>query len=676
MTEEHKSLNFLEQIIEDDLSKDYKVEDLRFRFPPEPNGYLHIGHCKAIGISFGLGERYNAPVNLRFDDTNPAKEEQEYVDAIKEDVSWLGYNWDKVCFSSDYFQQLYDWAVQLIKEGKAYVDSQSSEDMATQKGTPTQPGVAGPYRDRSVEENLDLFARMKAGEFKEGEHVLRAKIDMEDPNMLMRDPLMYRILHKDHHRTGSDWCIYPMYDWTHGESDYIEQISHSLCSLEFKPHRKLYDWFLDQVYTGEDLRVKQREFARLNLNYTIMSKRKLLKLVENGVVTGWDDPRMPTISGLRRRGYTPAALRKFIETVGVAKRENVIDVSLLEFNIREDLNSIATRVMAVLDPVKLVITNYPEGHEEMLLAENNPEDATAGSHEVPFSRELYIEREDFKEDAGNKYFRLTLGKEVRLKNAYIIKGESVVKDEHGNITEIHCTYDPESRSGSGTEASKRNVKGTLHWVSITHAVPTEVRLYERLFNHESPDGDKEKDFMEFINPESLRVVTGFVEPFLATAKVGDVFQFQRKGYFNVDTDSTDQKLVFNRTVGLRDSWAKQKPKQPQNTPQKPQQQQQKASALSTINKLGKKLANLPEEKRLATVADIQKLAESLTEEEVIGFFNTAAKKIGTRLAGVESLYAFAKAHSKPIAQIPGADEFVQKAKDDGNELLQAAASKL
>lgn len=675
MTEEHKSLNFLEQIVEEDLSNGYKVEDLRFRFPPEPNGYLHIGHCKAIGISFGLGQRYNAPVNLRFDDTNPAKEEQEYVDAIKEDVTWLGYTWDKVCFSSDYFQQLHDWAVALIKDGKAYVDSQSSEDMAAQKGTPTQPGVAGPYRNRTVSENLNLFARMKAGEFKEGEHVLRAKIDMEDPNMLMRDPLMYRILHKEHHRTGNDWCIYPMYDWTHGESDYIEQISHSLCSLEFKPHRKLYDWFLDQVYTGKDLRVKQREFARLNLNYTIMSKRKLLKLVEEGLVTGWDDPRMPTISGLRRRGYTPASLRKFIDTVGVAKRENVIDVSLLEFNIREDLNKIATRVMAVLDPVKLVITNYPEGQEEMLTAENNPEDAASGTHEVPFSRELYIEREDFKENAGNKYFRLTLGKEVRLKNAYIIQGESIVKNAAGTITEIHCTYDPASRSGSGTEASKRNVKGTLHWVSIAHAVPTEVRLYERLFNHESPDGDKDIDFREFINPESLKVVTGYVEPFLASAKVGEVFQFQRLGYFNVDTDSTPEKMVFNRTVGLRDSWAKQKPKPAQNNPQKPQQQQQQASALSTINKLGKKLANLPEEKRLATMADIQNLAENLTEEELIGFFNTAAKKVGTRLAGMESLYAFAKAHSKEISAIEGAEEFVQKAKEDANELLQTSASK-
>jgi len=676
MSETQKSLNFLEQIIEEDLSNNYSQEDLRFRFPPEPNGYLHIGHCKAIGISFGLGERYNAPVNLRFDDTNPAKEEQEYVDAIQEDIAWLGYKWDKVCFSSDYFQQLHDWAVQLIKDDKAYVDSQSSEEMAEQKGTPTQPGVAGPYRNRSVEENLDLFARMKAGEFKEGEHVLRAKIDMEDPNMLMRDPLMYRILHKEHHRTGNEWCIYPMYDWTHGESDYIEQISHSLCSLEFKPHRKLYDWFLDQVYTGKDLRVKQREFARLNLSYTIMSKRKLLRMVEEGVVSGWDDPRMPTISGLRRRGYTPAAIRNFVETVGVAKRENIIDVSLLEFNIREDLNKIATRVMAVLDPIKLVITNYPEGQEEMLNADNNPEVTDGGTHEVPFSKELYIERQDFKEDAGIKYFRLTLNKEVRLKNAYIIKGESVVKDADGNITEIHCTYDPESKSGSGTEASKRNVKGTLHWVSIKHAVAAEVRLYDRLFNHEAPGSDKDKDFMEYVNPNSLKVITAQVEPFLAQAKVGDTFQFQRMGYFNVDLDRKPGALVFNRTVGLRDSWAKQKPKQTQNPSQKPSQPQQKASALSTINKLGKKLANLPEEKRLAAVADIQKLAATLTEDEVTGFFKTAAKKVGTRIAGIESLYAFAKAHSKQISAIPGAEEFVQKAKEDKNELLQEAAAKL
>jgi len=560
MSEEKKSLNFLEQIIEEDLANGMPKENLRFRFPPEPNGYLHIGHTKAIGISFGLGEKYNAPVNLRFDDTNPAKEEQEYVDAIKRDVAWLGYQWENECYSSDYFQQLYDWAVQLIKEGKAYVDSQSSEAMAEQKGTPTQPGVAGPYRDRSVEENLDLFTRMKNGEFDEGSHVLRAKIDMTSPNMLMRDPIMYRILKKAHHRTGNDWVIYPMYDWTHGESDYIEQISHSLCSLEFKPHRELYNWFRDNVYEYSQseypLPPKQREFSRLNLSYTVMSKRKLMKLVEEGVVSGWDDPRMPTISGLRRRGYTPASIRSFVETVGVSKRENVIDVALLEFKIREDLNKTANRVMAVLDPVKLVITNYPEGEEEILIAENNPEDENSGSREVPFSKELYIERDDFKEEANKKYFRLTIGKEVRLKNAYIIKGESCIKDENGNITEIHCTYDPLSKSGSGTEESKRKVKGTIHWVSKKHAVKAEVRAYDRLFLDEAPDSHKDKDFMEFLNPNSLEKITAYVEPSLQTAKIGDRFQFQRLGYFNVDDDSTSEALVFNKTVGLRDTWAK------------------------------------------------------------------------------------------------------------------------
>ena len=559
MSEEKKSLNFIEQIIEEDLANGMKNENLRFRFPPEPNGYLHIGHTKAIGISFGLGEKYNAPVNLRFDDTNPAKEEQEYVDAIKKDVAWLGYQWENECYSSDYFQQLYDWAVQLIKDGKAYVDSQSSEAMAEQKGTPTEPGVASPFRDRSVEENLDLFTRMKEGEFDEGAHVLRAKIDMTSPNMLLRDPIMYRILKKAHHRTGNDWVIYPMYDWTHGESDYIEQISHSLCSLEFKPHRDLYNWFRDNVYeyskNSYPLMPKQREFSRLNLSYTIMSKRKLLKLVEEGVVSGWDDPRMPTISGLRRRGYTPASIRNFIETVGVSKRENVIDVALLEFKIREDLNKTANRVMAVLDPVKLVITNYPEGEEEWLIAENNPE-MDAGTREVPFSRELYIERDDFKEEANKKYFRLSLGKEVRLKNAYIIKGESCVNDADGNITEIHCTYDPLSKSGSGTEESKRRVKGTLHWVSKKHAVEAEVRIYDRLFSDEAPDSHKDQDFMEFLNPNSLEKIVAYVEPSLTSSKIGDRFQFQRLGYFNVDDDSTSEKLVFNKTVGLRDTWAK------------------------------------------------------------------------------------------------------------------------
>ncbi|GAA0872733.1 glutamine--tRNA ligase/YqeY domain fusion protein [Gangjinia marincola] len=556
MNEEYIPLNFIEQIVEEDLSKDYTREDLKFRFPPEPNGYLHIGHCKAICISFGLGEKYGAPVNLRFDDTNPAKEEQEYVDAIKRDIAWLGYTWAEECYSSDYFQQLYDWAVLLIKNDKAYIDSQSSEAMAEQKGTPTQSGTNSPFRDRPITESLAIFEGMKRGEYQEGTHVLRAKIDMSSPNMLMRDPVMYRVINKSHHRTGNSWCIYPLYDWAHGESDYIERVSHSLCSLEFKPHRDLYDWFLDQVVEPGTLRPKQREFARLNLSYTIMSKRKLLCLVEEGLVSGWDDPRMPTVSGLRRRGYTPASIRKFIDTVGVAKRDNVIDVSLLEFNIREDLNKTAPRVMAVLDPVKLVITNYPEGEEEWLEAENNPEDEAAGTRQVPFSKELYIEREDFKEEANRKFFRLTLGKEVRLKNAYIIKGEEVVRDDNGNIIEIHCTYDPESKSGSGTEASMRKVKGTLHWVSIRHALKTEVRLYDRLFSHEAPDSDKDKDFTEFLNPESLQVITAYAEPSLSAAKPGERVQFQRKGYFCVDQDSTEDLIVFNRTVTLRDSWVK------------------------------------------------------------------------------------------------------------------------
>ena len=554
MASEEKSLHFIEQIIEDSLASGFPQDQLRFRFPPEPNGYLHIGHAKSICLNFGLGLKYNAPVNLRFDDTNPAKEEQEYVDAIKEDLKWLGFNWTEELYSSDYFQQLYDWAVQMIKNGKAYVDSQTSEEMAAQKGTPTQPGVDGPYRNRSIEENLALFEAMKNGEFLEGTHVLRAKIDMASTNMLMRDPLMYRILHRHHHRTANEWKIYPMYDYAHGESDYLEQISHSICTLEFVMHRELYNWFLDQIYDANKVRPNQYEFARLNLNYTVMSKRKLLQLVQENYVDGWDDPRMPTISGLRRRGYTPNSIRKFCDIIGVAKRENVIDYSLLEFCLREDLNKTAPRVMAVLDPVKVVITNYPEGKEEWLDAENNQEDESAGYRKVPFSRELYIEREDFLEEAPAKFFRLSLGKEVRLKNAYIIKGESVVKDANGNITEIHVSYDEDSRSGSGSEASQRKVSGTLHWVSIPHAVKAEVRLYDRLFIDEAPDSHKEKNFLEFMNPNSLQISTGFVELSLQTVQAGDKFQFQRLGYFNVDKDSTSEKLVFNKTVGLKDAW--------------------------------------------------------------------------------------------------------------------------
>ncbi|MFM1753182.1 MAG: hypothetical protein RLZZ236_121 [Bacteroidota bacterium] len=554
MASEEKSLHFIEQIIEDSLASGFTQDQLRFRFPPEPNGYLHIGHAKSICLNFGLGLKYNAPVNLRFDDTNPAKEEQEYVDAIKEDLKWLGFNWTEELYSSDYFQQLYEWAVQMIKNGKAYVDSQTSEEMAAQKGTPTQPGVDGPYRNRSVEENLALFEAMKNGEFSEGTHVLRAKIDMASTNMLMRDPLMYRILHRHHHRTGNEWKIYPMYDYAHGESDYLEQISHSICTLEFVMHRELYNWFLDQIFDSNKVRPNQYEFARLNLNYTVMSKRKLLQLVQENFVDGWDDPRMPTISGLRRRGYTPNSIRKFCDIIGVAKRENVIDYSLLEFCLREDLNKTAPRVMAVLDPIKVVITNYPEGKEEWLDAENNQEDESAGYRKVPFSRELYIEREDFLEEAPAKFFRLSLGKEVRLKNAYIIKGESVLKDANGNITEIHASYDEDSRSGSGSEASQRKVSGTLHWVSIPHAVEAEVRLYDRLFIDEAPDSHKEKNFLEFMNPNSLQISTGFVEPSLQTVQAGDKFQFQRLGYFNVDKDSTSEKLVFNKTVGLKDAW--------------------------------------------------------------------------------------------------------------------------
>ena len=556
MAEEVKSLNFIEHIIEDDLRDGFDKSHLRFRFPPEPNGYLHIGHASSICLNFGLGLDYQAPVNLRFDDTNPEKEEKEFVDAIKRDVEWLGFEWENECYASDYFQQLYDWAVMLIKQGKAYVDSQDAATIAEQKGTPTKPGTNSPYRDRSVEENLELFEKMKAGEFEAGAHVLRAKIDMAHQNMLMRDPIMYRIMHKAHHRTGNDWCIYPMYDWTHGESDYIEQVSHSFCTLEFAMHRELYDWFLDQVYDQNRVRPKQREFARRNLSHTVVSKRKLLRLVQEGVVESWDDPRMPTISGLRRRGYTPESIRNFADTIGIAKRENLIDVSLLEFCAREHLNKIAPRVMAVLNPLKVVITNYPEGQEEWLEAENNPEAEELTYRKVPFSREIYIEQEDFREEANRKFFRLKLGGEVRLKNGYIIKAEKAIKDAEGNITEVHCTYDPLSRSGSGTPESTRKVKGTLHWVSVPHAREAEIRLYDRLFSVAEPEEDKEKDFMDFINPDSLQVTTAYLEPSLETAQPGDRVQFQRMGYFCVDKTSTPDHLVFNKTVGLRDSWAK------------------------------------------------------------------------------------------------------------------------
>lgn len=552
--EEKKPLNFIEQIIENDLENGLDAAKLRFRFPPEPNGYLHVGHTKAICINFGLGQKYGAPVNLRFDDTNPEKEEQEFVDAIKEDIKWLGFTYDQELYASDYFQQLYDWAVDMIKHGKAYVDEQPSELITEQRKNPTEPGIESPYRNRPIEESLDLFERMKNGEFEEGAMSLRANIDMTSPNMNMRDPVMYRILKRPHHRTGEKWKIYPMYDWAHGESDYLEQISHSLCSLEFENHRPLYDWYLDQVYEEGKVRNKQREFARMNVTYMVTSKRKLQRLVAENVVTGWDDPRMPTISGMRRLGYTPKAIREFIDRVGVAKRENLINIQLLEFCVREDLNKIATRVMSVVNPVKLVIENYPEGKEEWLETENNPEDENAGTRQVPFSKELYIEREDFMEEAPKKFFRLTIGGEVRLKSAYIIKATRVEKDENGEITTIYATYDEDSKSGSGTEASMRKVKGTLHWVSANHALPIEVRVYDRLFTHEQPDAEKEMDFMEFVNKDSLKIIEGYSEPSLKNAKVEDHYQFQRIGYFTLDKDSTDEKLVFNRTVTLKDSF--------------------------------------------------------------------------------------------------------------------------
>lgn len=554
MEEEKKSLNFIEQIIENDLENGLQKSKLRFRFPPEPNGYLHIGHTKAICINFGLGEKYNAPVNLRFDDTNPEKEEQEYVDSIKKDVAWLGFQWDKEVYASDYFEQLYQWAVQMIKEGKAYVDEQPSEVITQQRTNPTEPGIESPYRNRPVEESLALFEKMKNGEVEEGSMSLRAKIDMNSPNMNMRDPVMYRILKRAHHRTGTDWKIYPMYDWAHGQSDYIEQISHSLCSLEFENHRPLYDWYLDQVYDENQLRNKQREFARMNVSYMITSKRKLHKLINENIVTGWDDPRMPTLSGLRRRGYTPAAIRNFIERVGVAKRENLIDIQLLEFCIREDLNKKAQRMMAVVNPVKLIIENYPEDKEEWLDTENNPEQEDAGTRKVPFSREIWIEKEDFMEEAPKKFFRLTIGGEVRLKSGYIIKATRVEKDEQGNITTIFAEYDEKSKSGSGTEESLRKVKGTLHWVSAKHALPIEVRVYDRLFTVEQPDANKDEDFISLVNPNSLQIVHGYGEPALKEVEVETPLQFQRIGYFTKDKDSTDEKLVFNRTVTLKDSY--------------------------------------------------------------------------------------------------------------------------
>lgn len=558
-TTEKRSLNFIETIVEEDLRSGKNGGRIHTRFPPEPNGYLHIGHAKAICMDFGIAQRYGGKCNLRFDDTNPAKEDVEYVDAIMEDIHWLGFDWeDRVFYASDYFGKLYEFAKDLIRRGLAYVDDQSAEEIAKQKGTPTQPGMVSPYASRTPEDNLDLFERMNAGEFAEGSCVLRARIDMASSNMHMRDPIIYRIINYPHHRTGDAWKVYPMYDFAHGECDYFEGITHSICTLEFEVHRPLYDWFVEQLKT-DDYKPRQIEFNRLNLTYTVMSKRKLLQLVQEGLVRGWDDPRMPTLCGLRRRGYTPESIKMFIDRIGYTKYEGIIDVSLLESSIREHLNAVATRVSAVLDPVKLIVTNYPENQVELMTTVNNPEDPESGSHEIPFTRELYIEREDFMEDPPKKYFRMTPGQEVRLKSAYIVKCTGCKKDDSGKVTEIYCEYDPNTRSGMPESA--RKVKGTLHWVSAPQSIPAEVRLYDRLFMVEDTNEEKEKDFREMLNPDSLKVLTDCrVEPFLKEVQPLQNFQFQRLGYFNVDPDTTPEKLVFNRTVGLKDSWSKQQNK--------------------------------------------------------------------------------------------------------------------
>ncbi len=549
---EKKSLNFIHAFVEEDIAENKNEGRIHTRFPPEPNGYLHIGHAKAIHIDFGTAEKYGGKCNLRFDDTNPVKEEVEYIDSIKEDIKWLGYDWeDREYYTSDYFEELYAFAVNMIKKGLAYVDDQGPEEIASQKGTPTNPGTDSPFKSRSVEENLNLFEGMKNGEFEEGSRVLRANIDMASPNMHMRDPVIYRIIHSPHHRTGDTWKIYPMYDFAHGQSDYFEGITHSLCTLEFEVHRPLYDWFIDNLME-ESYRPRQIEFNRLNITYTVMSKRKLLQMVNEGLVNGWDDPRMLTISGMRRRGYTPESVKNFINSIGYTKVEAINDFSLLEFAVKEDLNKKAPRVMGVLDPLKIVITNYPEGESEEMETINNPEDESMGTRMIPFSREVYIERNDFMEDPPRKFFRLGPDREVRLKSAYIIKCHDYKKDADGTIIEVHCTYDKDTKSG-GAEAN-RKVKGTLHWVSVPHALKAEVRIYDRLFTDPDPDGHKETDFKKFLNPDSLKVISGYVERSLANAKPLDYFQFTRLGYFNIDKESTANKLVFNRTVALRDTW--------------------------------------------------------------------------------------------------------------------------
>ena len=546
-----EKLNFIENIIKEDLKNKYTKKDLKFRFPPEPNGFLHIGHVKAMELNFSLGKKYKADVNLRFDDTNPLKENINYVNEIIENLKWLGYKYKKICYASDYFEKLYNWAIHLIKNSKAYVDSQDSERIAEQKGTPYKKGKNSPFRDRSIEENLELFNNMKNGKYKEGEHVLRAKIDMSSPNMLMRDPVMYRILYKEHFRTKNNWCIYPLYDWTHGQSDYIEKISHSLCSLEFRPHRDLYDWFLKQLPDFKYKKPKQIEFARLNLSYTVMSKRKLSFLVDKGIVDGWDDPRMPTISGLRRRGYPSRALRKFVEIAGIAKRENIIDIALLDFCAREELNKTSNRLMVVSNPLKVVISNY-ESEGEELYGENNPEDKSQGERKIRFSKEIYIEKEDFKEISNRKFHRLSIGKEVRLKNAYIIKAERVIKNSKGKIKEVHCTYDKKSKSGSGTLESQRKVKGTIHWVDKKSSIPVKINKYESLFLNEMPDTEKNEEMLKNINDNSLEVLEGFAEKAVLKCKPEQKFQFQRLGYYIVDKKSDKSNIIFNKTVSLRE----------------------------------------------------------------------------------------------------------------------------
>ena len=611
-----KQHNFIQQIVADDLQKGYNPENLRFRFPPEPNGFLHIGHAAAICLNFGLGEKFNAPVNLRFDDTNPEKEEAVYIDAIKKDIAWLGFSWDKICYASDYFQQLYDWAVLLIKDGKAYVDSQNSETIAEQKGTPSKAGINSPYRERSVTENLQLFEKMKDGSAPQGSCVLRAKIDMANPNMHMRDPVMYRIMDIAHHRTGKKWRIFPMYDWTHGQSDYLENISHSFCTLEFKAHRELYEWYLTEINTHRKNTPKQREFARRNLSYTITSKRKLLRLIECGAVNGWDDPRMPTISGMRRRGYPAQAIRKFSAIAGIAKRDNVTDIALLEHCVKETLNQKAKRIMAVLDPLKIIITNY-EKEQEILNAQWNPEDKNEGQRAITFAKTLYIEKEDFKEVAEKNYFRLTLGGEVRLKNAYIIKATSVEKDAEGNISCVYCTYAPKSKSGSGTPESLRKIKSTIHWVSLADALPIKVRLYDRLFISEAPNENPDKDFTEFLNPYSFTEKTAYAELAIKQATIGEPFQFQRKGYFCLDSDTCGENLIFNRTVTLKDNWGK-KTKNTQKMPPKRHPDFDKAGGFA-----GKYLKAKTDAEKEYIKNEVQKISANIPVEIITNAIETA-----------------------------------------------------